>query len=494
MGLLETISNLWSPKKEGANWWYRFYSSKHDTFKTVDCLESYEKVSEVSAIINMKARAFSNMRLKEVDKDGNEKQTPAGQALINLIQNPNWFQAGHEFLIQTKTFREIFGNEYIFKTTPVGFKTTIDRTKALFAIPGNIVESKYDNSIPYFLNVVAPKITYKVKNESRWDEYDSELIIHFNDNRANIRSSVDKHLLNGTSKLELNSCVINNIKAAYESRGVILRQRGANGAWVTKSKDGIGAAMPMNPDEKEDLQKQLANYGTLAGQNQDIITNSDLAWVQRGPNDPQKLGIFQEIEEDFNKLLDAFGVPSEIFVRTKGATYENQRQAEKGLYVRTIMPEANEWIGGLSSEFLPEGSQTSIVAEYTHLPIFQEDLKSRGEALNSMINCLSRLLQDKQITQEEYRQELTKIGIGDGQPIPTQADANQQEVETQKAQAQLRGSVGGVQGILAIQTAVSQGTATREAALSTLTIIYGFTDQQASDILGNPQPTQAQTF
>jgi len=411
MGLLEIFSNLWSPKKEGGNWWYRFFSSRNDTFKSVDCLDSYEKVSEVSAIINMKARAFSNMRLKEVDKDGNEMPTPAGQALIKLLQNPNWFQAGHEFLIQTKTFREIFGNEYIYKTAPFGFQPTIERTKALFAVPGNIVKSVYDNKIPYFLNAIAPKITYKIKSDTNWDEYDSKLVIHFNDNRASIKSSNDKHLLDGTSKLELNSCVINNIKAAYESRGVILRKRGANGAWVTKSKDGIGAVLPMEKGEKDDLQKQLANYGTMEDQNQDIITNADLAWVQRGPNNPQNLGIFQEIEEDFNKLLDAYGVPSEIFVRTKGATYENQRQAEKGLYVRTIMPEANEWIGGVSSEFLPDGGPTSIIADYLHLPIFQEDLKARGESLTQMVNALSKALADQAITIEQYKEELIKFGI-----------------------------------------------------------------------------------
>jgi hypothetical protein len=58
-----------------------------------------------------------------------------------------------------------------------------------------------------------------------------------------------------------------------------------------------------------------------------------------------------------------------------------------------------------------------------------------------------------------------------------------------KEQAALRGSVGGVQGILAVQASVSNGTTTRDAALSILTIIYGFTDEQANDLLGNPEAT-----
>jgi hypothetical protein len=34
---------------------------------------------------------------------------------------------------------------------------------------------------------------------------------------------------------------------------------------------------------------------------------------------------------------------------------------------------------------------------------------------------------------------------------------------------------------------VSTGTATREAALATLEIVFGFTEQQAIEILGNSQ-------
>lgn len=400
------ITNLWEPTK-GGSWFYKLLS-KSDVFKPLDLICAYEDIPEVAAVINMKAHTWSNMRIKEVDKDGNEKQTTEGQALIKLLQNPNWFQGGHEFLIQTKLFRELFGNEYIFKTTPLGFNPTIDRVKALYTIPDNIVKVDYDGKIPYFLNVSAPKVGYKIKNDTGYDTYNQDQIIHFNDNRVSIKSSTDKDILKGQSRLNSLKCAVNNIRLAYESRGVILKNRGANGAWVNAAKDQSGT-IPMDPKDKEAVQAEMRNYGTLSDQNQDIITNIPLTWVQRGTNNPANLGIFQEIEEDFNKILDGFGVPSEVFVRTKGATYENQRQAEKGLYVRTIIPEANEWVGGLSSEFLT--GETKLVAEYTHLPIFQEDLKSRGEAMNVAINALSRAFQDQAISIEQYREELLKFGI-----------------------------------------------------------------------------------
>lgn len=489
----QTFSNLSTPKQEGDGSYFFVVGSQNDSFGEIDYLKSYESIPELNAIINMKARTSSNMKIKAINKNGDEVNTPETDRVKNLIANPNWFQDGNEFLIQTKTLREIFGNEYIFLQIPFGFSDK-SRVKQLFTLPSNIIKCEYKSSTPFFMNDSKAGIQYSYKeDQGQYKSLDINQIIHLNDNRVSLKSASDSNLLKGESKMKPLSVAINNIRMAYESRGVILKYRGADGAWVNKSKDAVGQTMPLDDTEKNELQRSFSKYGTLKGQNQTIITNQDLAWIQAAVKDPSKLGLFEEIEKDFNKMLDSYGVPAEIFVRTTGSTYENQRQAEKGLYVRTTIPEANEWLGAVTSELRQDDSITYI-ADYSHLPIFQEDLKERSDSVNSMITALSKMLSDKQITQDEYREEIAKYGMGDGKAIPQKQDSNQQEIETQKAQAQLRGSVGGVQGILAIQTAVSQGTATRDAALSTLTIVYGFTNEQATQILGNPEPAQNQNF
>lgn len=58
--------------------------------------------------------------------------------------------------------------------------------------------------------------------------------------------------------------------------------------------------------------------------------------------------------------------------------------------------------------------------------------------------------------------------------------------ETIKAQASLRGSVGGVQGILGIQQSVSQGLTDFESAITILMEIYGFDRSVSSALLGKP--------
>jgi hypothetical protein len=55
-----------------------------------------------------------------------------------------------------------------------------------------------------------------------------------------------------------------------------------------------------------------------------------------------------------------------------------------------------------------------------------------------------------------------------------------------EAQANLKGTVGGVQGILSIQQSVSQGVTKRDAAISLLETIYGFDSETANRLLGDP--------
>jgi len=56
-----------------------------------------------------------------------------------------------------------------------------------------------------------------------------------------------------------------------------------------------------------------------------------------------------------------------------------------------------------------------------------------------------------------------------------------------EAKAKLKGSVGGVQGILAIQEAVSMGTSTYSAGVNTLMELYGYDEPTAKKLLGEPK-------
>jgi Phage portal protein len=396
------FTNLWRPKKWGAGWFYRFASSGN-TWNEVDILDAFNCVPELNAAINLKARAHSNGIYKTVDKDGNDIEN----AISPVLRNPNWFQAQKEWIRQSVLFHEIWGNEYQYLFFPVGMP---QNTSRIFTLPPNLVTVEYNDKTPFFFYKDPPEnIKYILEYEGVETPLDRDQIIHLNDNRVNVKTPIDKEILTGESKYKPLKAVINNIKDAYESRGVILKHRGADGILSNAGKDGTGSPLPLGPGERERLQEEYSRYGGLADQYQIIISDSNLRWQQMGAN-PDRLGLFEEIEKDFDKILDAAGIPPEMFASKEGSTFENQKQAEKGLYLRTIIPEANERAGAMTSRLLA-GTTDRIIADFSHLPIFQDDLSEHGSALKIVVEALSKAYTDQAISLQQYQAELVKYGI-----------------------------------------------------------------------------------
>lgn len=403
---VQTFNNLFRVKKEGGKYFY--VASKYNAWEELSYIKAYLELPELNAVISTSARMFGNGVIKEVDDNGEEIDSP----LVQKLRNPNWMQNGQEFLRQTKIFRGIFGNEYIYELLPFGMDMEMAKKSAIYTIPSNWIKPRYDQDKPYFFEVEAPEsFYYELAYRGQLKKIPNANILHFNDDRADMDNVYDHNNTNltGESKLKALTPALNNLKMAYETRGVLLKNRGALGILSNATSDKIGA-IPLEPGERERVQEEYSReYGGLDGQRQLIITSADLRWQQMAIS-PDKMGLFQETEADFNKILDAYGMPSELFVRTAGSTYENQKQARKGAYVDTVIPDANEWISGINNKYR-KGAKTKLIMDYMHLPIFQEDLKSRGEAMTQVFNAMSKAMVDGALTIEEYKNEVRKFGI-----------------------------------------------------------------------------------
>lgn len=395
------------PYKEGGKWFYSFGGA--NVWEELKYLECFLTIPEVNAIINMRARLHSSAVYKVVN-DKLEEQV--NDPINRLLRKPNWFQPDKEFLRQTQLFHDIYGNEYLYNLMPIGMESFgNDKVKCLFTIPPNIVEPKYESNTPFFLLAEAPpEISYRLLGGTEQKELRREYVIHMNDNKVEVTKADQTTIIKGESKMKGLTPALNNIKMAYESRGVILKHRGALGLLSNAGKDAAGVVPLEEKDKKEVEEKYMRRYGGLEGQTSLIITNANLRWQQMSVN-PDKLGLFQETEEDFNKILDAYHMPPELFVRKSGATYENQREARKGAYQDTVIPEAQERASALNAKYFPDG-KLKIIADFSHLHIFQEDLKHKAELLKSMTESLSKLFQDGVISLEEYKSEIKKLGIG----------------------------------------------------------------------------------
>ena len=152
-------------------------------------------------------------------------------------------------------------------------------------------------------------------------------------------------------------------------------------------------------------------------------------------------------EESERKLIVAHSAPPILFSGSNsGSGFSSNADeiavATKGLYRRHINPMREIMLNGLQSVF--NLIDTKIVLDFYD---FKEetDLENTAEA-----------------------------------PVTN---------ETAQAQAQLKGSVGGVQSLLEVQASYGAGTTTYESAIAILDLIFGFSRPQAVRLLGNPDKT-----
>jgi hypothetical protein len=215
----------------------------------------------------------------------------------------------------------------------------------------------------------------------------------------------------GQSWLAYQRATVNNIREAYYSRGFIIKNIGVQGILTNAAGKDAAGQVPIDAKQVEDVQKRIAEMRRFKDKFPVIATNLPLDWKKMSVDNPANLGLYEEVKEDMFKLCDAAGTPAELFGSSTGSTFANQIWAERRLYENTIIPEAEEWIGALNSQFGTENESWVIVGSFTHLNVFKENMKEQGDAINRMATGLSRALADQVINIEEYRDELRRMGL-----------------------------------------------------------------------------------
>jgi hypothetical protein len=161
-------------------------------------------------------------------------------------------------------------------------------------------------------------------------------------------------------------------------------------------------------------------------------------------------------EEAERKLIVAHSAPPILFAGSNQSGFSSNAEeraiAIKGLYRNNINPFRLTFLNGLYSVF--QLIDPNIVLAFKD---FEE-----ATQLDTVDNAADN----------------TNV---EGTAVEVQNDA------TTQAQAQLKGSVGGVQSLLEVQASYVKGTTTYEAAIAILDLIFGFNRLQAIRLLGNPE-------
>lgn len=225
--------------------------------------------------------------------------------------------------------------------------------------------------------------------------------------------------------------------------------------------------------------------------------------------------MFPNIQDVFN-ILPSIAVPSRFDVLSSdlvAARLENAKNADLSASTRAALE--YEYIESIFGEDSTEALMIKVTNLLDPLPNLTEDEKmaivARGATtkekdvlssnLPSFIN--RAIFEDKEFltlgydrqmkVMDSFVSEILNVGIGgivhitDANGSPAGGDINTPVDVEAEAKARLKGSVGGVQGILQIQASVAQGITEVEAAIVLMQEIYGFDPETSRKMLGTPQ-------
>ncbi len=395
-------SGISTPQQQGI----QFFDYNNETqWKAIDH-ETVEyfmlNCPPLSTIINRKATAFINGRAELLDlKTGNYA---TDDKLMKLLKKPNPIQTDRQFRSQVYSFIQLYGYCPVMMSRPYGFKDAEDIT-SLWIIPPNFVNittnSKYMKAKTHMDMIDSINFVY----DGETTELDKRNMYIFTDLSTNF-----DNLAIPDSRLISLKYPMNNIIKNFEARGTIAEKRGAIGILSNSRHDNI-STLPMTTQEKENLQRDYAQYGMKKNQWQLIITNAALSYQQMAM--PVRDMMLLEMQTaDVMTIADAYGYPSVLLANEKGTTYSNQEGAERKFYQDVIVPECENYTEQLNDMLQLDQRGIGISYDYTWLPSLQEDEKLKASV---------RLIQGKAVIQEFQANAITWNEMREGLYLDTVA-------------------------------------------------------------------------
>lgn len=398
-------------------------NAKYTTLNNYTALETEYRVNPVLAsVINLRADYSSNAVVSVRNVKNGEiitakqfKKSKGADKIVKemfrVINNPNPLQSTKEFFSLLSIFKDVFGNSYMYGNSATDSVNIRDIGHMWAVWP------QYMKPVLTDLYFDATSIDSIIKGwEWQWGTYKKEFgtneILHRKE--PNIRLKTGNDLVLGESRQISLQWPLSNIRIAYESRNVIANERGMRAIISNASKEGHLGAVPMDTDEKQEVQADLkTDYGFRQGQNQFMVTRHNVQ-VHSIDQDVRKLGLISEIASDAMIVAERYGMP-EVLVKLylKGATFENQESSERRMYQNTTIPEVNDMIEDLNTWLKTRDFGYEYIVSFDHIPVLQENEKDRSE-INKNVNIVyEKLFFGGAVTYNQWIQALGLPAIAD---------------------------------------------------------------------------------
>jgi hypothetical protein len=382
---------------------------------------AYTRCPPLAAVINRKAQAYINGVTALLNSNGKDATTPDAKRIKDLLAKPNPLQSWKRFEAEHYMYCQLYGFCIVMPIYPFGFeKMGPAYASSLWNLPSYMLSGKEITNKMWYnaqqLSDIIPYITIKYKDLN--EQIPTDNLYIFKDLTLNMASVVFPD-----SRVKALSMPINNIIAAYESRGELINYAGSQGI-LTPEMDASGP-FPIKQTEKDQLQADFKRqYGIKKGQSRYIISPAPAKWQPMGKA-TKDLMLFEEIQDDIMRICDGYVYPSPLLNSDKGPAVANTKEFKAQVYQDAIIPESLDIYEQWNAFFRLEPTVLTLAKNYDHIPVLKSDQVDDGRA--QLYRNQSNLIayQSDLITLNQWREDMGYDITPDGDVYYSQSPQKQ---------------------------------------------------------------------
>lgn len=429
---------------------------------TNNAWEWFLSIPELRAVIDKRASMMSSNIPVLYDANGNVVEN---HWLNDLIKKPNPMQSWGDVVYSLSVNDALYSNSFAY--APV---RSMNVRNLMITLPSGKMQIDLSGATLKQMDVNGLISGYRFKYDAqKYETLTIEDVIY-------LTTADGMSIVKPTSRLDALKYPLSNIKASYHKRNVLLENIGAIGILSAQNSD-MGGVIPMTPEERKTIQRDWYNRS----KDELMITESQVNWTPMS-YPTRDLMLFEELTADKLAIIDAYGLNYNLFSNDKGSTFSNVRDSIRMVYTDTIIPETQEMYNTIMQQMKLSDEGYYLKADFSHLPVLQDDEQSKATAEKTKVETYSVMLRDGVITPQQYAMEF-------GIELEKIDKAESMAAGLQQAQTQLRGTVGGLDGIISLNSAVSSGQMARQTAINTLVNYYGYAENIAASMI-TQEPTQ----
>lgn len=364
--------------------------------------EAYQKCPPIASIVHKQASAFVSGKTWLLDNSGKEATGSIADLWRKKLSSPNPLQTWTQFEKQMIVYLSLYEYCVIFPVYSVGFE---DVPVNIWIIPGDIVQFEKSNNA-FFSSTSQFIKNIIISYQGDTTTLPAEQFVILRGDSPNMCDPIIPQ-----SRLIPIQKNINNIIGLYESKNVLINQRGAMGI-LSQEKDTSGMGnTPLPKGEKEDIQRELMMYGLRAGQSKYIISNASLKWTSMMM--PYKDLMFSEwAQDDTMVIADALNYPYRLLASEKAASYNDVKEFKVLLYQDHIIPLSKLLYEQLSVGLKLNQIGLQLDKDYSMVPALQEDDQKRAQARKMRNEALQIEFYNNLITLDMWRIKNDEDPIG----------------------------------------------------------------------------------